>query len=130
MNINQIGNDILFINQNIQGQERKLENADKSNLDTAVFIEKNQNTNNLENQLKDSLKNQEELKKVIEELQRRISYLNKSLKIELNDEIKEPVVKIIDINTNQIIRQIPPDYIINIIKNINKILGALVNEKV
>ncbi|HBT98900.1 MAG TPA: flagellar biosynthesis protein FlaG, partial [Sulfurihydrogenibium sp.] len=66
---------------------------------------------------------------ILQELQNKISYLNKSLKIELNEEIKEPVVKIIDITNNEVIRQIPPDYVINIIKNINKMLGALVNEK-
>ncbi len=130
MNINQVNKDILFINQSIQSQDEKTGNIDKSNLNTAVVIEENQNAGSLENQLKESLKNQEELKKVIEELQNKISYLNKYLKIEINNEIKEPVVKIIDINTNRVIRQIPPDYVINIIKNINKMLGVFVNEKI
>lgn len=130
MNINQVNKDILFINQNIQSQDGKTGNIDKSNLNTAVVIEESQNAGSLENQLKESLKNQEELKKVIEELQNKISYLNKYLKIEINNQIKEPVVKIIDINTNQVIRQIPPDYVINIIKNINKMLGVFVNEKI
>uniref|UniRef100_UPI00261DEC40 flagellar protein FlaG n=1 Tax=Sulfurihydrogenibium sp. TaxID=2053621 RepID=UPI00261DEC40 len=39
-------------------------------------------------------------------------------------------VKIVDVETNKVIKQIPPDYIINIIKNINKMLGALFNEKI
>ena len=134
MNINNISLSLNDINQNVQhiNQDRRPENIDNSQTSTAINIQKAANTdqNQLENQLKDSIKNAEELKKILQELQNKISYLNKSLKIELNEEIKEPVVKIIDITSNEVIRQIPPDYVINIIKNINKMLGALVNEKV
>jgi Uncharacterized flagellar protein FlaG len=133
MNINNISLSLNDINQNVQpiNQDRRPENIDNSQTSTAINIQKSANTdqNQLENQLKDSIKNTEELKRILQELQNKISYLNKSLKIELNEEIKEPVVKIIDITNNEVIRQIPPDYVINIIKNINKMLGALVNEK-
>jgi len=133
MNVNNINPFLNDINQNVQpiNQDRRPENIDNSQTSTAINIQKAANTdqNQLENQLKDSIKNAEELKKILQELQNKISYLNKSLKIELNEEIKEPVVKIIDITSNEVIRQIPPDYVINIIKNINKMLGALVNEK-
>jgi len=133
MNVNNINPFLNDINQNVQpiNQDRRPENIDNSQTSTAINIQKAANTdqNQLENQLKDSIKNAEELKKILQELQNKISYLNKSLKIELNEEIKEPVVKIIDITNNEVIRQIPPDYVINIIKNINKMLGALVNEK-
>jgi flagellar protein FlaG len=133
MNVNNINPFLNDINQNVQpiNQDRRPEDIDNSQTSTAINIQKAANTdqNQLENQLKDSIKNTEELKKILQELQNKISYLNKSLKIELNEEIKEPVVKIIDITSNEVIRQIPPDYVINIIKNINKMLGALVNEK-
>jgi flagellar protein FlaG len=134
MNINNISFFLNDINQNVQpiNQEKRPENIDNSQTSTAINIQKPENPdqNQLENQLKDSIKNTEELKKILQELQNKISYLNKSLKIEFDKEIKEPVVKIIDITNNEVIRQIPPDYVINIIKNINKMLGALVNEKV
>ena len=100
---------------------------DISQTKTAVVTD---NTKNLENLLREQLKNPEELKKLIEELQNKISYLNKSLKIEIDREINEPIIKIVEVGTNKVIRQIPPDYMINIIKNINKMLGALFNEKV
>jgi len=133
MDINNINPFFNDINQNVQpiNQDRRPENIDNSQTSTAINIQKSANPdqNQLENRLRDSIKNTEELKKILQELQNKISYLNKSLKIELNEEIKEPVVKIIDITNNQVIRQIPPDYVINIIKNINKMLGALVNEK-
>ncbi|MBX0312130.1 MAG: flagellar protein FlaG, partial [Sulfurihydrogenibium sp.] len=128
MNINNI-NSLNDINQNIQpiNQERRPENIDNSQTSTAINIQEFANTDQsqLKNQLKDSTKDVEELKKILQELQSKISYLNKSLKIEFNEEIKEPVVKIIDNTNNEVIRQISPDYVINIIKNINKMLGAL-----
>ncbi|MFN3977221.1 MAG: flagellar protein FlaG [Sulfurihydrogenibium azorense] len=100
---------------------------DASQTKTAVVID---DTKNLENLMKEQLKNPEELKKLIEELQNKISYLNKSLKIEIDRDINEPIIKIVEVETNKVIKQIPPDYMINIIKNINKMLGALFNEKV
>ncbi|MCX7760825.1 MAG: flagellar protein FlaG [Hydrogenothermaceae bacterium] len=78
---------------------------------------------------KNILKDPQELKKLVDELKSKLSYLNSQLKIELDNEINQPVVKIVDINTNQVIRQIPPDYIVNIIKNINKLLGVLFEKK-
>lgn len=133
MNVNNINPFLNDINQNVQpiNQERRPENIDNSQTSNAINIQRSANTdqNQLENQLKDSIKNTEELKRILQELQNKISYLNKSLKIELDREIKEPIVKIIDTTSNEVIRQIPPDYVINIIKNINKMLGALVNEK-
>lgn len=78
---------------------------------------------------KDILKDPEELKKLIKELTSKLTYLNSQLKIEIDSEIGQPIVKIIDINTNEVMRQVPPDYIINIIKNINKLLGVLFEDK-
>jgi flagellar protein FlaG len=116
MNISNINPFLNDINQNVQpiNQDRRPENNNSQ-----AYQDVNQ-----------TIKDTEELKKIIEELQNKMSYLNKSLKIEFDKEIKEPIVKIIDITSNEVIRQIPPDHIINIIKNINKMFGALLNEKV
>lgn len=109
-------------NQNISSQLDGLNNKVRElNLSS-----QKQNTDMMD---KDILRDPEELKKLMKELQSKLSYLNSQLKIEIDNEIEQPVVKIMDINTNQVIRQIPPDYMINIIKNINKLLGALFEEK-
>ncbi|MDM7272900.1 flagellar protein FlaG [Sulfurihydrogenibium azorense] len=118
--------------QDIQINMQQIEKSptlqdDASQTKTAVVID---DTKNLENLMKEQLKNPEELKKLIEELQNKISYLNKSLKIEIDRDINEPIIKIVEVETDKVIKQIPPDYMINIIKNINKMLGALFNEKV
>lgn len=131
MNINPVDR-LPIQSQDIQINMQQIEKTptlqdDASQTKTAVVID---DTKNLENLMKEQLKNPEELKKLIEELQNKISYLNKSLKIEIDRDINEPIIKIVEVETNKVIRQIPPDYMINIIKNINKMLGALFNEKV
>ncbi len=72
----------------------------------------------------------EELKRLVEELQRRFDLMNKQLKIEIDHELGIPVVKIIDKQTNEVIRQIPPEYMLKIMKNIDRMLGLLVNERI
>jgi flagellar protein FlaG len=116
MNVDNINLSLNDINQNVQpiNQDKRPENNNSQ-----AYRYGNQ-----------TIKDTEELKKILQELQNKISYLNKSLKIEFDKEIKEPIIKIIDITSNEVIRQIPPDYMINIIKNINRMFGALVNEKV
>ncbi|MEZ0323917.1 MAG: flagellar protein FlaG [Hydrogenothermaceae bacterium] len=116
----------------------KIDSLNPTYIDEIIRISGSQNQPqniNIQNQKsdvmnRDVLKDPQELKKLMDELKSKLSYLNSQLKIELDNEIKEPIVKIIDINTNQVIRQIPPDYIVNIIKNINKLLGVLFEEKV
>ncbi|OAQ20467.1 flagellar protein FlaG protein [Thermosulfurimonas dismutans] len=74
--------------------------------------------------------NSQELKKLIEELKKKFDLFSKYLKIEIDDELDIPVVKIVDKETNQVIRQIPPEYLLKIMKNIDQMLGVLVNKKV
>lgn len=129
MNVNPIDRiPIQELQVNIQqAKENPALPQDTSQTKTGVITE---DTKNMESSLKEQLKNPEELKKIIEELQNKISYLNKALKIEIDKDINEPIIKIIEVGTDKVIRQIPPDYVINIIKNINKMLGALLNEKI
>ncbi len=72
----------------------------------------------------------QELKRVIEELKKRFDLFNKYLKIEIDEELDIPVIKIVDRETNEVVRQIPPEYLLKIMKNIDQVLGLLVNKRV
>ncbi|QJA06553.1 flagellar protein FlaG [Thermosulfurimonas marina] len=73
----------------------------------------------------------EELKRILEELSRRLDPFSKYLKIEIDQDLDIPVVKIVDKETNQVIRQIPPEYLVKLWKNLERFLsGILVNERV
>ncbi len=95
------------------------------------------NTQNLQKMKREIEKQTEELQKVdyeviqkiLEEIRRKLDYLNKYLKIEIDDQLEIPVVKIIEKETNKVIRQIPPEYLLELMKRIDLMLGVLLNER-
>ena len=72
----------------------------------------------------------EELKKIIEEIRKKLDYLNKYLKIEIDQDLEIPIVKILEKETNRVIRQIPPEYLLELMKKIDQLLGILIDERV
>ena len=72
----------------------------------------------------------EELQKLIEEIKRKFDMLSKYLKIDIDQELEIPVVKIMEKDTNRVIRQIPPDYLLELMKRIDQLLGLLMERKV
>lgn len=77
----------------------------------------------------DSKTQNEVIKNSIEELNKRLNMLNSQLKIERDEETGIQVVKIIDTETKEIIRQLPPDVILKIAKYIDEVTGLLFNDK-
>ena len=71
----------------------------------------------------------EVIQKILEEIRKKLDYLNKYLKIEIDDQLEIPVVKIIERETNRVIRQIPPEYLLELMKRIDMMLGVLLNER-
>ena len=72
----------------------------------------------------------EELQKLIEEVRKKFDMLSKYLKIDIDQELEIPVVKIMERDTNRVIRQIPPDYLLELMKRIDQLLGLLVEREV
>ncbi len=72
----------------------------------------------------------EELKRIIEEIRKKMDYLNKYLRIDIDNELDIPVIKIVEKDTEKVIRQIPPDYMLSIMKRIDEMLGIIINERI
>jgi flagellar protein FlaG len=72
----------------------------------------------------------EELQKLIEEVRKKFDMLSKYLKIDIDQELEIPVVKIMERDTNRVIRQIPPDYLLELMRRIDQLLGLLVEREV
>jgi flagellar protein FlaG len=72
----------------------------------------------------------EELQKLIEEVRKKFDMLSKYLKIDIDQDLEIPVVKIMERDTNRVIRQIPPDYLLELMKRIDQLLGLLVEREV
>ncbi|HCO38798.1 MAG TPA: flagellar biosynthesis protein FlaG [Aquificaceae bacterium] len=73
--------------------------------------------------------NSEELQKLIEEIRKKFDMLSKYLKIDIDTELEIPVAKIIERDTNRVIRQIPPEYLLELMKKIDQMLGILLNKE-
>ncbi|MEN3028098.1 MAG: flagellar protein FlaG [Aquificaceae bacterium] len=72
----------------------------------------------------------EELQKLMEEIKRKFDMLSKYLRIDIDRELEIPVAKIIEKDTNRIIRQIPPEYLLELMKRIDQMLGVLLQKEV
>ena len=80
------------------------------------------------NTSRDNLEKQ--IQKAIEQLIKNLSYLNTHLSITLDKKADSLVIKIIDNKTNQVIKEIPPEYMLRIAEAINNLVGIIVNRKV
>jgi flagellar protein FlaG len=127
-----------------QLNNQTIQNAQTSQPRTAPQSQGDQNTTNAQN-LQDE-KSQDEksidysntsidnlekqIQKAIEQLTKNLSYLNTHLSITLDKKADSLVIKIIDNKTNQVIKEIPPEYMIRIAEAINNLVGIVVNKKV
>jgi len=73
---------------------------------------------------------EKEIKKALDELTSNLSYLNTHLNISLDKKADSLIIKIIDNKTNQVIKEIPPEYMVKIAEAINNLVGIIVNKRV
>jgi len=71
-----------------------------------------------------------EMKSLIRDLKKEFLPYNKRLKLQVNKEIERVVVKIIDKNTNEVIKEIPPVEIQQMIASIRRAVGLLINKEI
>ncbi len=72
----------------------------------------------------------DQIENIFRDLKEKFDYMNKYLKIEIDKDLHEPVVKIIDKRTNEVVRQIPPEYILKLAKKVDKLVGLLFSKEV
>ncbi len=72
----------------------------------------------------------EQIENLFKDIKEKFDYMNKYLKIEIDKDLHEPVVKIIDKKTNEVVRQIPPEYLLDLAKKIDKLVGLLFSKEV
>jgi len=117
----------------------KIGNTSVQNAQTAIknpiLIQKYQNNDSetLEKDLKISQKNEnleKDLKIFEEGLEKLKKVVHSDMKLEVNKDADRIVVKIIDKDNGEVIRQIPPEEIVNLIKNMNEFLGVFLDQKI
>ncbi|MDQ7055145.1 MAG: flagellar protein FlaG [Persephonella sp.] len=73
---------------------------------------------------------QEVIKQAVENLNKKLDMLNSQLKVEFDKDTGIKVIKIVDKDTKEVIRQIPPEVILKIAKYLDEVTGLLFSEKV
>ncbi|MDI6865173.1 flagellar protein FlaG [Thermodesulfovibrio yellowstonii] len=98
--------------------------------------ESSSNLNNQKNLLQENSDNfgkitmsQEELNRIMDEIKHKFSMLEKYLKIDIDAELKMPISKIIDMRTEEVIRQIPPEWLVDILKRMEELKGVFYYEE-
>jgi flagellar protein FlaG len=71
---------------------------------------------------------QRDLKANLITLEKTYLAFNRRLKFTMNEEIHRVVVKVIDAETDKVIKEIPPQEIQDLVARIQKAIGVLVNE--
>jgi len=92
----------------------------------------NQNQNDFTEQTKNTQKvavSQEELNKMMEEIKHKFSMIEKYLQIDIDQQIRMPISKIIDMRTEEIIRQIPPEWIVDILRRMEELRGVIYSKE-
>jgi uncharacterized FlaG/YvyC family protein len=69
------------------------------------------------------------LKKIVDKLSQQFRSMNTSLNFSIDDATKSLVVKVIDSESEKVIRQIPPEEILAIRARIQELLGAIFDKE-
>ncbi len=119
------------------GQSQALTNMNSQNIElqrtTSQQIQNTQNNKqeNAINQLNNKKQNisPKEIEDAVKDMNKKLDMLNSQLKIEIDKDTGIQVVKIIDKDTKEVIRQIPPESILKVAKYLNEIAGLLFDTK-
>lgn len=71
-----------------------------------------------------------ELEESVEELNNTIEALHKDLKFEMHESSDRMMVEVINLDNNEVIKEIPPREVLDMIGRIRKMVGLLIDEKI
>lgn len=86
-----------------------------------------------QNQNQESVQNKpkvDELQQALNKVKERFERVNIGFEYYIDEATNREVVKVIDKNTNEVIRQFPPEEILNMLQKMYEMLGILVDEKI
>jgi len=130
MRLDGLDREVITINPYRQTEIVNLQNTQTIQENIAKIS--NQNQNDFTEQTKNTQKvtvSQEELNKMMEEIKHKFSMIEKYLQIDIDEQLRIPISKIIDMRTEEIIRQIPPDWIVDILRRMEELRGVIYSKE-
>lgn len=64
----------------------------------------------------------------VETIQKVVETMTRDLQFSIDEELKRTVIKVVDTNTDEVIRQIPAQEVLDIARSLNKLQGLLVRQ--
>lgn len=114
------------INQMDRISDRSLtivRNSGKKQIEDKV----NMQQNNLQ---MDSEKLKEEVRDKVEEMNNIVDLLDRDITFKLHEKTKQLMVQIIDVKTQEVIKEMPPEELLDLIARIEEMVGLIIDEKV
>lgn len=120
--------DITSIVQQFPLFSQKVENSVNSSLKKASDQVRKSKLE--EKTIEKKIEHTEELSKTVEQIQKICDMFDRKLQFSINKDINKVVVKVIDINTDTIIREIPSEEIQKLQKRIKEAVGLLFDKTI
>jgi len=108
-------------NSNNNSSENIKSNNKKNNRQTQSLQEKKEyNQQELEEEVRESVKDVNEI----------VDQVKEGLSFQIHEDTEELMVQVIDINTDEVIKELPPEEMLDLKARIHEMVGILIDEKV
>ncbi|WP_018249167.1 flagellar protein FlaG [Orenia marismortui] len=113
--------------------------SESSNIRSAVSINSNQSQkveqlNNQEVkeefQAQNNKQSKENVENSLKELNDAVQAVHKDLKFELHDESERMMVKVMDLDKHKVIKELPPEEVLDMVGKIKEMVGLIIDEKI
>jgi flagellar protein FlaG len=112
---------------NIKKQNYNNDNREKVEVDNAIKSQpdslQKQNEYNQEEL-------EEDVKKSVDDINDIVKKVKEDLAFEIHDETERMMVKVVNLKTQEIIKELPPEEMLDLSARIHKMVGLLIDEKV
>lgn len=99
-----------------------------------IKIDNNKNTNKLKSLQEKEKYNEEDLKEdvkeSVEDINDIVNKVKESLSFQIHEDTEKLMVKVIDMNTDEVIKELPPEEMLDLEAKIHEMVGLLIDEKV
>lgn len=95
-----------------------------SNVDTAVSP-----VSTADSQVNNSPKSEDQVKQAVQKIQGTVDNLAHNLRFSIDEDTGKTIIKVMDVHTEEVIRQIPSEEAVEIARTLDKVQGLLFNGK-
>ncbi|TDP89661.1 flagellar protein FlaG [Halanaerobium saccharolyticum] len=106
--------------ENIRTEKIKSNNKKTNRQATSLQEKKEYNQQELEDEVRESVKDVNEI----------VDQVKEGLSFQIHEDTEELMVQVIDVNTDEVIKELPPEEMLDLKARIHEMVGILIDEKV